>query len=290
MPPTSRRGAWAGVVIGLLVTLATTSADAAPGSGPVVAMWAASGPRTAPPRHVGATPLRSDFASSTVGVLVVDGGTHQCSAATVASESRRLLVTAAHCVWLDGGWTLDGAYFVPGVDGDRPEPWGRWDVEAAWVPTAWQKSGSSIESVDSAHDIAVLRLAPLDGRLSEDALGAQGITFDSEPGQTVTALGYPGVGDFDGQTLQRCTGPATPETMDEGGGPVLVMRCDMTQGSSGGPWLTGPRAQTGRGQIVGVISGSPGTGDLISTRLGPEAERVYRDADRAQRDGRDPAT
>ena len=52
----------------------------------------------------------------------------------------------------------------------------------------------------------------------------------------------------------------------------------MTEGASGGPWLTGPHSATGLGQVIGVVSGGVGP-DLVSIRFGAEAEQVYRDAD-----------
>lgn len=261
------------------VVIAALGADAVPAD-PVSAMWTAAGPAlirpAAPAGLAGAAPLSSDFASSAVGVLIVDGGAHQCSASMVVSDSKRLLATAAHCAWLDGKWTLDGAYFVPGYrNGD--EPWGRWAVDAAWVPQAWQQANSSIEAVASDHDVAFVRLAPRDGRLPEDALGGQGIWFDAPAAMTVSVLGYPGEGRYDGQSLQRCAGKAETQPMDEG--QVLVMACDMTEGASGGPWLTGPQADAGQGQLVGVVSGGSGP-ELLSTRFGREAEQTYQTADR----------
>lgn len=233
-----------------------------------------------------AVPLDAGPAASTVGVLVVDGGKHQCSASVVVSDSRRLLATAAHCVWLNGKWTLDGAFFVPGYR-DGSEPWGRWAVETAWVPRTWQQANSPIENVASAHDVAFVRLAPNpSGQLAEDVLGSQGIWFDSPDAPTVTALGYPLTGPFDGQQLERCTGPAhveqakraTGDRDEQSDGEVLVLDCDMTEGASGGPWLTGPHSATGLGQVIGVVSGGVGP-DLVSIRFGAEAEQVYRDAD-----------
>lgn len=233
-----------------------------------------------------AVPLDGGRAASTVGLLIIDGGTHRCSASIVTSDSRRVLATAAHCVWLRGRWTLDGAYFVPGYDGGT-EPWGRWAVEAAWVPRSWQQANSPIEAVASAHDVAFVRLAPnRSGQLAEDVLGSQGIWFDAPPTTTVTALGYPATGEFDGQQLEGCTGPAhaepEPRHAGEGNGQsdgeVLILDCDMTEGSSGGPWLVGSRSAAGEGQVIGVVSGISGS-DLISARYGAEAEQAYRAAD-----------
>ncbi|WP_130295355.1 trypsin-like serine peptidase [Pseudonocardia sediminis] len=231
-----------------------------------------------------AQPLVGGLAASTVGVLVVDGGRHQCSASVVASRSRRLLATAAHCVWLDDAWQVDGAVFIPGYASGE-EPFGRWPVQTAWVPKAWQAARSPIDDVAAETDVAFVSLAPVDGRLAEEVLGAQGIRFFTPDRLTVAALGYPAIGAYDGQSLQACTGAARTEDFVGGSstqvaGQVLVMTCDMTEGASGGPWLTGPDPASGRGQVIGVVSGGNDT-DLLSPKFGAAAEDLYNTADTA---------
>lgn len=249
-----------------------------------------------PPGQAG--PVVGGLSATSVGVLVVDGGRHQCTAAVVASQSRRLLATAAHCVWLDGRWELDGAFFVPGFAAGE-EPLGRWAVDRAWVSTAWQKARSPIDDVAAQFDVAFVSLKPRDGQLPERVLGAQGAAWDSPAQLQVAALGYPSLAPYDGSSLRSCVGPAhaapfrpaSARSSDERGsdaapggapaaGEVLVLRCDMTAGASGGPWLTGPDAARGRGQIVGVVSGGDDT-DLVSPRFGAESRRLYQAADSA---------
>lgn len=232
-----------------------------------------------------ADPVVGGLSSSSVGVLVIDDGRHQCSAAMVASTSRRLLATAAHCVWLAGRWQIDGAFFVPGFASGE-EPYGRWPVERAWVPTSWQQADSPIDDVAANSDYAFVALQSRHGRLPEDVLGAQGIAWDTGDQVEVAALGYPAAAPYDGQSLRGCTGSAraapfrTQRSSVGRTGQVLVLACDMTEGASGGPWLIGPDVRTGRGQIVGVSSGGDDT-DLVSPRFGADARRLYHVADHA---------
>lgn len=244
---------------------------------------------TAPPVQGQAGPVVGGLSATSVGVLVVDGGRHQCSAAVVASRSRRVLATAAHCVWLDGVWRVDGAFFIPGYAAGE-EPLGRWVVDTAYVPPAWQEANSPISDVAAPTDFAFVTLLPRDGVLPEQVLGAQGIRFTSPATQPdsqlpVAALGYPATGIYDGQSLRGCDGDgdATVQPFDRPGRPagqVLAMACDMTEGASGGPWLAGPDAARGRGQVIGVVSGGDDT-TLVSPRFDDTARAVYEAADSA---------
>lgn len=238
-----------------------------------------------PPAQAG--PIVGGLSSTSVGILVVDGGRHQCTASMVASRSRRLLATAAHCVWLDGRWQLDGAFFVPGYASGE-EPQGRWPVDQAWIPVAWQRANTPVDDVAAQTDFAFVSLRAVNGDLPEDVLGAQGVAWDAVGRLDVAALGYPSLPPYDGQSLRGCVGTAqakpfhpasAPTSADDGR--VRVLDCDMTEGASGGPWLIGPDAARGRGQIAGVISGGDDT-SLVSPLFGTEAEQLYRTADLAR--------
>lgn len=278
------------------LALASWTSDAPQGDRVVglgsAAPWGSAGPRTptaptaptAPgPVQGQAGPVVGGLSATSVGVLVVDGGRHQCSAAVVASRSRRLLATAAHCVWLDGAWRVDGAFFIPGYAAGE-EPLGRWAVDTAYVPPAWQEANSPIEDVAAPTDFAFVTLLPRDGVLPEQVLGAQGIRFTSPAAQVpVAALGYPATGIYDGQSLRGCDGDATVQPFDRPdrpSGQVLALTCDMTEGASGGPWLAGPDAARGRGQVIGVVSGGDDT-TLVSPRFDDTARQVYEAADSA---------
>lgn len=286
---------WSTVSVAAVMTVALAVvlwSSGAPVGGRMVGLgsvvpWGSADPRSPlqdpPPVRGQAGPIVGGLSASSVGVLVVDGGRHQCSATVVASTSRRLLATAAHCVWLDGDWRVDGATFIPGYAGGE-EPHGRWAVDTAYVPPAWQDANSPIEDVAADTDFAFVSLLPRDGVLPEQTLGAQGIRWSVPDTVEVAALGYPSLGAYDGQSLRGCTGSAVVEPFARATAPapgeVLALDCDMTEGASGGPWLAGPDAAAGRGQVVGVVSGGDDTA-LVSPRFGPVAREVYDAADSA---------
>lgn len=214
---------------------------------------------TAPPAaDASARRYSEGLAASSVGQLLSPD--NSCTATVVASDSGRVAVTAAHCVYvprrhdafvggfngLPPGW-VEGLQFQPGRIGDSA-PYGTWAVEQMWVDKVWQETG------DARYDVAFLRLAELDGRTVQDVVGAQGMAFGTEQGRpAVSALGYPAEAPFDGTTLRRCSTPAAgTEHLTSTG--VYAMACRMTPGSSGGPWMSGFDAADGTGTIVAVTS------------------------------------
>lgn len=227
-------------------------------------------------------------AVTTVGQIM--GLTNSCTATVVGSTSGRVLVTAAHCVYIPAkapaftggfhgqapGW-IKQLTFVPGRAGDQA-PYGVWGVDRSWVDQRW------IDSGDPRFDVAFVRLAPLQGRTAQQSLGSQGITFDAVTGHpAATVLGYPGEAPFDGTSMRRCTTPAVgtpgPTYFDD-----LSIGCRMNPGASGGPWMTGFDAKRGTGTVVAVTSAmAPDhSNQLYGVRLGAAAQRLYESADRGR--------
>jgi hypothetical protein len=85
-----------------------------------------------------------------------------------------------------------------------------------------------------------------------DAVGGQGIAFGQPRGRQVYAFGYPATGQYDGERLAYCSGRPhdDPHGLVSGQG----LHCDMTQGSSGGAWLSRFDPGSGRGVITSVSS------------------------------------
>ena len=75
--------------------------------------------------------------------------------------------------------------------------------------------------------------------------GARKASFAPVAGEK-TALGYPFLKPYDGETLQYCSGPTTPVTDDRLVGGEQLKPCRMTNGASGGPWY----ARTPMGEDV----------------------------------------
>ncbi len=168
------------------------------------------------------------FYPSAFGLLPRLGGPHFCSASVVDSPSRDLLATAAHCVLGPGAFIE----FAPLLHDDEL-PKGVWTVTEMYIDPSWQKS------FDPRHDLALLRIAPRDGKKIEDVV--PGIPLGlPRAGEPVTVSGYP-IGTR-GRPL-TCTAPL--ETIPDGS----AIHCNgFGDGTSGGPWV-----QDGR--LVGVIGG-----------------------------------
>lgn len=123
----------------------------------------------------------------TVGPLFFDGlaNGHDCSASVVASPSRDLVLTAAHCISGTGA----GVLFVPGyLDGQQP--YGVWTVTGAYVDPSWIAGG------DTQHDFAILRVAPQvrGGHVVrlQSVTGANVLSFAPRSGTALTIPAYPG--------------------------------------------------------------------------------------------------
>ncbi len=165
-----------------------------------------------------------------------------------------LVLTAGHCVFDEANGTFATNWmFVPdyetGGTFNCPQTrFGCWTADALITTTAW--SGGDFNE-DFA--FAVMRPGGQDGATQLDAaVGTQPITFSVSPvGQSLYAFGYPVAKKYDGQRLTYCNGTAIsdPYGSTDGG-----LECNMTGGSSGGPWFAGFNPATGTGTLTSVNS------------------------------------
>ncbi|MCO5992186.1 trypsin-like serine peptidase [Actinoallomurus rhizosphaericola] len=228
----------------------------------------AQGPRTpwASPGAVRATTGKVFF--------TIDGADYVCSAGTVDGANHDLVITAGHCVQNAAGVWARNWIYVPGYDQGR-RPYGAFTARRMFAPTAW--SGRH----DENHDVAMVALATADGRHVTDVVGAQDIAFDQPRGTVAYGFGYPTGGRYDGERLAYCSGRTHPDahrlTQDQG------LRCDMSEGASGGPWLTRFDARTGVGVVTSVnsfkYSDDPAT--MYGPYFGAAVHRIYEEAQRA---------
>ncbi|WP_329384363.1 trypsin-like serine peptidase [Streptomyces sp. NBC_01716] len=218
-----------------------------------------TGPKAKPYRGV---------ALKTVGRLFfvnANGADTWCTATAVKSANRSAVMTAAHCVRRGSspGNTNTTMVFAPGY-GKGKQPYGAFAVRTAASPRAWVN--------DSTDDVSALVVdADKKGRKLTDVVGGQAIAFNRAVGGTVSALGYSATRPQRGEELLRCVGKAKKENG------MQAIPCDMTGGSSGGPWLADFDTTTGKGVLVSV-NGSLDA--LTPTKmygevLGATAKKVY---------------
>ncbi|MET4589925.1 hypothetical protein [Arthrobacter sp. 754] len=163
--------------------------------------------------------------------FTLDGADYVCSGNAVTSSNNSTVATAGHCLF--GGAELPSRFiFVPGYN-NGTAPYGAWTGESYHVPTGWKDSGNM--QFDTG--FAVVKQVET-GKLLSDVVDESDVLFNAPRGLSYTAFGYPADKPFDGGSLMSCTGTATDDSkntqfMSQG------IPCDMTGGSSGGPWLIG---------------------------------------------------
>jgi len=165
--------------------------------------------------------------TAAIGKLFMNNNEY-CSASVVTENN--IIVTAAHCCWdrsknsWIGGWS-----FVPGYNNGKA-PYGVFAWADARVPNSWINNG------DIPSDVCLIRLQnDSAGHPVSYYTGWLGRAWNFPPAQPMHSFGYPGnVGG--GQVLEQCAGESSAQSASCGSG-VLNMPCNMTFGSSGGPWI-----------------------------------------------------
>lgn len=242
-------------------------------SAPPKPLEAAQTDAAAGTRTDGLTPSKplvaSDMPSSpAVGPLFYTGQGevgHGCTASVVHSDRGDLIATAAHCVH-QGGFRTD-ITFVPGYH-DGVAPYG------VWVPTAVDIDPAWAEDRDPDHDVAFLRVRPVDGSGPiERVTGAERIRFGAPARQPVRVLGYPS----GAERTVGCQNSTVAESATQ-----LRFDCEgLPNGTSGSPFLADVDATTGLGTLVGVLGGKDEGGDdetSYAAYFGAAAEHLYRRA------------
>ncbi|MFI5593105.1 trypsin-like serine peptidase [Amycolatopsis sp. NPDC051758] len=192
------------------------------------------------------------------------GVDESCTATVVPSASKDVALTAGHCVnggldRFDNPIRIVNVVFVPGYDHGKA-PHGVFPVRAF----AWSATYSGPTS--GTDDDAVLALDPVGGRHVADVAGTQDVSFDRPPSPVdTTILGYPVSQLAGGEALLSCARPATLEVNSVTS--AWRTDCDLAGGSSGGPWLRGFDAASGRGEIFGVTSRGTMTEDGVTQDL-----------------------
>ena len=189
----------------------------------------------APVETMSATPFDG---TPRIGPLFASGtdSAHGCTASVLASATRDLILTAAHCI----NGTGAGMQFAPGYN-QGATPYGVWTVTHAYVNPAW------IATQDPSRDYAILHVAKKPsghGRIGvEDVTGGWPLGAVPEDGEEITVIAYnAGLND---QPI-TCTIPAH---LAAG---VPSFNCHgYIGGSSGSPWLSAPPDIA----VLGVIGG-----------------------------------
>ena len=166
-------------------------------------------------------------------VFFTQGGkNYVCSANSVSSENGNTVSTAGHCVhYLKQGGFATNFVFVPAYENGNA-PYGKWVARGLYASSTWTQTN------DINADTAFVVVDQQRGRNLGDVVGQSGLTFNEPRGQVYKSFGYPAAPPFNGETLKSCTGSAKDDTINRSSRSQGIP-CDMTGGSSGGPWFLG---------------------------------------------------
>jgi V8-like Glu-specific endopeptidase len=169
---------------------------------------------------------------STVGKVFFTnavGRDSACSGTAIKSLNQSVVDTAGHCLYWNGGWVRN-LIFCPLYD-NGGTPYGCWAARDLEVPSDWIDA----QAGDLHHDLGMAIVAPNSQGNLTDLIGGAGWAYNQPVNQPFYAYGYPAGPPFDGQTRQSCEGVG--KSWQHGGGTVVSIPCNMTGGSSGGPWF-----------------------------------------------------
>jgi V8-like Glu-specific endopeptidase len=180
--------------------------------------------------------LRKVAPYRTVGKIFFRRGgfNYVCSGASVVSKPFNVVFTAGHCLNDgDGTWSKD-VVFVPGRrTGKNKNPFGVFPARTLWAPEGWALDGMW------AYDMGAFSVKKnAKSKTLQKAVGALGFAYNEGRVQHWDIFGYPAVSPFNGDKLTTCaTAFAAQDDMGGNGPDTNGVGCDMTEGSSGGPWV-----------------------------------------------------
>jgi len=171
------------------------------------------------------------FPNRAIGKLYfVQGGySYVCSASVVQDSA---LLTAGHCLSNGSGGFSNNILFVPGKKGPS-EPYGTWKCGKILIPNGYLFGGNP------EYDYAFCKVIKKGGTTSIGSVtGYLGVAWGGTNLRMWNSFGYPAAPPFNGQSQQTCQASlSSTVNLVSGGYDNIGMGCDMTGGSSGGPWV-----------------------------------------------------
>jgi V8-like Glu-specific endopeptidase len=192
------------------------------------------------------------------------GVNYVCSGSAVVSGNGSVVWTAGHCVNEGPGDFYKNFLFVPAYR-DGAAPLGKFAGTELLTTSGWKATGEWGVDVGAA-----IVSTNSSGETLSEAVEEALLDFGADREQSYDIYGYPAAKKFNGQRMRVCrtswllndTFP-TPDT--------IGASCNMTGGSSGGPWVTAT------GAVASVVSyGYRSLRDvLFGPHLEAEAESLY---------------
>jgi hypothetical protein len=251
--------------------MAAPRAKPGSGSGVTGASWTAGGPILARSGRVVFTMGGSDWICS--GSVVDDGNRAGYS----------MVLTAGHCAIDEtNGEFATNWMFIPAFDTSptytcSATVYGCWTATALVVRHEFATAGSfNDQAVTNDWALAVVGPGGKSGNAQLDAsVGTYPIAFSGvTKGNKLYAFGYPAAGRYHGKDLVYCAGAI----MEDASTSNLTwgMPCNMTGGSSGGPWLSGFVESTGLGTLSSLNSyGYSGQSVMYGPKFNSRTQATY---------------
>jgi hypothetical protein len=138
------------------------------------------------------------------------------------------------------------------------------------------------------HDFAVAIVGPggrtgVNPDLDTAVRYSYGLKFNADAdlagGKVASAFGYPAAKKYNGSVLTYCSGPTTTDPYN--GGLTWGLGCNMTGGSSGGPWFDSSlNLSTGNGGAVVSLNsyGYQGLSYMFGPKFNDDTRDVYNTA------------
>lgn len=188
-------------------------------------------------------------------------GNYVCSGAVVTDTRAdlSLVLTAGHCAYDQAtrtfatNWLFVPAYdATPNITGCSAALYGCWSASALVVHAGFADAGGFTASA-TRYDWAFAvvgaggkSVTQLDATVGSFPLAIPGFT----KGATSVSFGYPAASPYTGQDLVYCAGPIGEDVNNANA--TWSLACNMTGGSSGGPWMSA--FTTDRGALSSVNS------------------------------------
>ncbi|GAB2733603.1 trypsin-like serine peptidase [Arthrobacter bambusae] len=183
--------------------------------------------------------------------FTLGGVNYVCSGNSVTSANQSTVSTAGHCLNEGPGAFASNFTFVPAYL-NGAAPYGKWTAKALYTTSQWSSSGAM------QYDTGFAVMNTLNGQKLSDVVGASGVQFNAARGLAYKSFGYPAAPPFNGESLKSCSGtaandPYNPQYNTQG------IPCNMTGGSSGGPWFIGTSANGYQNSVNSYGYGSNST-------------------------------
>ncbi len=201
------------------------------------------------------------------------GTDYVCSGSSTVAANNSLVQTAGHCLNEGPGSFASNFTFVPAYDSGSA-PYGQFAATTLFTSNQWANQG------DLDYDIGYAVVGTAGGSTLTGAVGAQGVGFNLARNATMYSFGYPAAAPYDGSSLAWCNGPVAADTY--GGSSDQGMVCNMTGGSSGGPWFINYSEASGIGTLNSLNSfkynGGPVSNQMFGPYFGSVIQGVYNEA------------